>query len=172
VRGRLIFPFRVDIARLDTDATADDPDGAGPHGLGYDDVFREPVMVPPADDDSSARGSIRRVESVVRLSAQIEDDAFDAMQMMTTGQSPRSMVRLVLHFRELEREGLLDDDGLPMLRKSDRLDAIYRPTGELIQRIPNPPGLFCVEPQPRSFFVGARRNLLLLMFESRERSTS
>lgn len=166
----LIFPMKVDIARLDTAAVAEDPAGSGPAGLGYDDEFREPVVEAPADPDVGDPGEVRRVESVVRLTAQIEDDSFEVLDMLATGRSPRGLVRLVLHFEELESLGLLDDDRLPLLRVNDRLAAIYKADGTLVQTIPDPPGLFCTEAQPRSFGLGGERSLFLMTFETRERS--
>lgn len=163
MRGRLIFPMLVDVARFDPAATA------GPASDGFDDEFREPVVDPPAGG-SSGRGTVRREETVVTLHAQVEDDSFEALEMLRTGRSPRSAVRLVFHFAELEAQGLLDPDGLPLLRINDRLVSIRRPDGSLVQNIPNPPGLFCTESQPRAFGLGGERNLLLMSFESRELS--
>jgi len=165
----LIFPMKVDIARLDTAATAEDPAGSGPTGLGYDDEFREPVV--EADPDTSEPGDVRREESIVQLTAQIEDESYEVLDMLAIGRSPRGLVRLVLHFSELESLGLLDADRLPLLRVNDRLAAIYRPDGTLVQTIPDPPGLFCTEAQPRSFGLGGERSLFLMTFETRERST-
>lgn len=170
-RGRLIYPFLVDIARLDTDATAEDPAGSGPAGLGYDDDFNEPVIVPPATD-TSTRGSVRRVESVVQLHAQIEDESWEVLSMLGTGRSPTGQVRCVLHFKELETLALLDPNGLPLLRVNDRLAAIRRRSGALIQTVPNPPGLHCIQAQPRSFWVGSQRNLFLMVFETRARAVA
>jgi hypothetical protein len=167
----LIFPMQVDIARLDTAATAEDPDGAGPLVAGYDDDFREPVIVRPADPTSSERGEVRRVESTVRLLAQFEDDTFDALEMFATGRSPRALVRLVLHYSQLEAEGLLDAALVPILRVNDRLAAVYKPDGSLVWTIPAKPGLYCTEAQPRSLGLGGERSLFLMTFESRELAT-
>lgn len=166
----LIFPVKVDVARLDTAATALDPAGSGLAGPGYDDEFREPVVVPPTDPDSSERGELRRVESVVQLSAQFEDESFAELEMYATGRSPRALVRCVFHFAELDSLGLLDTDGLPLLRVNDRLSAVYKPDGTLIQTIPAYPGLFCTEAQPRSYGLGGERSLFMMTFEHRERS--
>jgi hypothetical protein len=166
----LIFPMQVEIARLDTAAVAEDPAGTGPPGLGYDDEFREPVRVPPADPESSERAPVRRIETLVRLNAQIEDESFEVLQMFPTGRSPRALLRVVLHMAELESAGLLDDDRLPLLRVNDRLEAVYYSDGSLAQRFPDPPGLYCTEAQPRSFGLGGERSLFLMTFEARERA--
>lgn len=171
MRGRLIYPFLIDIARLDTDATAEDPQGAGPAGLGYDDDFMEPVVVASSSPDDTRRGSVRRVEDTVQIRAQIEDDSWEALQALASGRSPSSLVRCVLHFKDIEAQGLLDPDGLPLLRVNDRLAAIRELDGTLIQNVPNPPGMHCTEAQPRSFWRGSKRNLFLMTFEARALSS-
>jgi len=166
-----VFPSLVDIAQLDTAATAADPDAGGPLSSGYDDELREPVIVPPPAAQGSARGEVRRVESMVQCQAQIEDDQFEALEMMATGQSPGSDLTIALHFRDLERRGLVSAlTGEPLIRVNDRLSAIYTRRGVLVQSIRNPPGLFCVQAKARSFGLGigsSRRNLLLCTFEHR-----
>lgn len=168
-RGRLIFPFLVNVARLDTDATFADPDAGGPLESGYDDDFREVVIVPPAT--GSQRGASARVEDVVQCKAQIEDDQFEELEMLATGRSPEGSVTIVFHFADLERRGLVDaGTGEALIRVNDRLAAIFTRRGVLVQTIRNPPGLFCVEAKPRSFGLGlnvSHRNLLVCTFEPR-----
>ena len=163
--------MRADIERLDTAATAADPDGAGPLESGYDDDFREPVIVPPPS--GSGRGTLVREESLVNLPVQVEPVVMEQLEMLATGRSPTSMIRLVFHYRDLEVAGLVEAaTGRPLLRINDRLAAIrdYR-TNALIEAIPNPPGLFATQVQSRSFGLsGLRRNLLLMTFEERQLS--
>jgi hypothetical protein len=74
----------------------------------------------------------------------------------------------VFHFADLERLGLVDPTtGEALLRIGDRLTAIrdYR-TGDLIQAVRTPPGLYLTEPQPE-FGLGGCRNLLLATFSER-----
>lgn len=171
-RGRLIFPFLVDIARLDTAATAADPDAGGPLLDGYDDEFREPVIVPLAPTQGSTRGTVHRVESTVQCAAQIEDDELEKLEMMATGRGTSADFTIVLHFRDLERRGLVDPvSGEALIRVNDRIDRIYTRRGVFVQAIRNPPGLFCVEAKPRSFGLDvthSRRNLLVCTFNERE----
>lgn len=170
-RGRLIFPFLVDIARLDTEATSADPDDAGPLVSGYDDDFREPVSVPSAG--SSAVASPHRVESIIQLKAQIETEEQERLQMMLTGRSPNGRLALVFHYADLEEAGMVTiATGRTVLRgPGDRLAAIRDVrTGELIEEIPSKPGLFAVEVQSIGFGLGSYRNLLLMIFEERELS--
>lgn len=57
--------------------------------------------------------------------------------------------------------------GDALLRVGDRLIAIRDlRTGELVQAVRTPPGLYLTEPQPQ-FGLGGRRNLLLATFGER-----
>lgn len=168
-RGRLIFPFVVDIAQLDTAATAADPDGAGPATSGYDPWFREPIIVDPGGDVSTT-GDPVRVERVVQLRAQIETAQNEELIMMVTGRSPSSQMSLVFHYRDLEAAGMVESvSGRPVLRgPGDRLAAIRNPrTLELIEEIPRSPGLYATEVQSIGFGLGPTRNLLLVKFQER-----
>jgi hypothetical protein len=166
-RGRLIFPFVVELAQLDTSATAADPDGAGPLEAGYDELFREPVKVPGAGQ----AGTTNRVETLVQFRAQIEPDQEERLEAMLSGESPNSRFAVVAHYRDLERAGLVDaTTGRPRIRKRDRLNRILTVRGVLVETIPDPPGLYVTEVQSRGFGLGTRRNLLLVVFEDRETS--
>jgi len=171
MRGRLIWPMLAEIAQLDTAATAGDPDGAGPLESGYDDEFRTVRIVPPAS--GSERGTSARKETLVRLPVQVEPEIFEQLQMMTTGNSPGSLLRLTFHYRDLEAAGMIEaGTNRSKLHIDDRLHAIrdYR-TGALVELVPNPPGLFATQVQSRSFGLSSlKRNLLLMTFE--QRSTS
>ncbi len=167
MRGRLIRPFLVDIAQLDTAATAADPDGAGALTAGYDSVFRAPVLLPTVD----GRGATNRVEkALLRLHAQVEITTADKLQQMPGGNSPTSQNRLVFHFAELEDLGLVDPlTGEPLLRVNDRLHAIYTLDGDLVLKIRTPPGLYFTEVQGASFGLGIHRNLCIVQLDNRER---
>jgi hypothetical protein len=60
--------------------------------------------------------------------------------------------------------------GEALLRINDRLAAIHRIDGALVQTVRTPPGLYATEVQPQSFGIGLSRNLLLVTFEERERA--
>lgn len=167
-RGRLIWPVMAEFAQLDTSATAADPDGAGELTAGYDEDFREPVIVPPGS--GSARGTVNRVETTLRCAAQYEPRFFEELRMLPTGRSPDSRIQLVLHYKDLESRDLIDADGQPRIRVNDRLAAIrdYR-TDALIMNIPNPPGLYVTEVEHRSFGLSSlTRNLLVLTLDERQ----
>ena len=166
MRGRLINPFVAELARLDTVATAADPDGPGPLTSGYDPDFKETVMVPATGE----RGTDARKEMPsIRIPCQVEVGTFEALQQLASGNSPDSKVTLVFHFRDLERMGLVDPGtGDALLGVNDRLVAIHDLVGNLVQAVRTPPGLYATEVQPQSFGLGLNRNLLLVTFEERE----
>jgi hypothetical protein len=167
-RGQLIFPYLVDIAQLDTAATAADPDAAGPLTSGYDPDFREPVLVPPVSGSASA--PVRRVETLVQLYAQIETEEEGRLQMMVGGVSPQSRRVLIFHFVDLEAVGMVDaTSGRAKLRApGDRLVAIRNPdTHELIETIPDNPGFWAISVESIGWGMGPDRNLLKVIFEDR-----
>lgn len=167
MRGRLINPFLAEIARLDTSATAADPDAAGPLVSGYDPDFKETVVL----DDAGARRDARQEMPPVLVPCQVEVGAFEALQQLAAGNSPNSQVTLVFHFRDLEQMGLVDPaTGDALLRISDRLVAIHDVAGNLVQAVRTPPGLYATEVQPQSFGLGRARNLALVTFQERETS--
>lgn len=171
MRGRLVFPFLVELAQLDTLATEADPDAGGPLTSGYHEHFREPRMVLAVPGDQT--GVSARVESgPIQFRAQIEPMMFERLQMLLGGESPDSRFAIVAHYQDLERNDLVDaTTGKPLIRKNDRLVRILNcDTGALIETIPNPPGLFVRQVQSRGFGPGRTRNLLLIEFEEREQS--
>jgi hypothetical protein len=157
MRGRLIHPFRIELAQLDTAASASVPNG------GYDPVFREPRAVP----DGTLTGASTRRETPLELAAQIEPATFNLARTAVGGQQRDARFVVVVHFQELEDRGLIDSTGQPMVRIGDRLVAVRTMEGELVMQIPTPPGLYLRETLPIGFGLGGRRNLLQLEFVSR-----
>ena len=171
MRGRLIFAFLAELHRLDTHATATaDPDGTGPLEGGYDPDFKEPVLVDQDDDGIGER--IRQEHPAVRVPCQVDTKAFEELRMQASGNTPKSRIDLVFHFKDLERLGLVDAaSGDALLRPGDRLGAIHDKAGELVQQVRTPPGLFVTEARPIGFGMNMarpRRNLLLVTFEDRQ----
>jgi hypothetical protein len=159
------------VARLDLAGTAGDPDGAGPLTTGFDDVYREPVQVPAVGSQvgTDARAELEPID----LRCQVEDQAWETLRMMRTGNAQRLEVVLVFHFAQLEELGLVDattGDALAP-RVGDRLVSIRRYPGlEVVQAVPTPPGLYCEEAAPRSHGLsGGHRNLLVCTFRERTR---
>ena len=171
MRGRLIFAFLAELHRLDTAAMAAvDPDGPGPLEGGYDPDFKEPVLVDTDDDGIGER--VRQEHPPVRVPCQVDTKAFEELRMFASGNAPRSRIDLVLHFKDLERLGLVDPaTGDALVRPGDRLGAIYDKAGALVQAVRTPPGLYVTEARPIGFGLNLarpRRNLLLVTFEDRQ----
>lgn len=168
-RGRLIFPFLVELGLLDTDGTRADPDGAGALQSGYDDVFREPVVVPPSS--GSVRGTVRRVEVVRTFLAQIEDDASDVVEMSASGNNPTNTLGLVFHFADLEAAGAVEVvSGVAIIKAPGaRLISVSNPqSGALIQRYDMAPGYWATQAKSMGYGLGPERNLLLVVFQERD----
>lgn len=149
-RGKLINPFLVDIAQIDTAAMA-----AGP---GFNKLLNEPRV--SYDPITGARDGGRR-EQIVRLRCQIETDTSERQRQTPGGNAPASAMVLILHFKDLERAGLVDPaTNRPTLRVNDRVVQILTLAGAVSQVFPNPPGLYVLEVQPIGFGYGGKVNLL------------
>lgn len=170
-RGRLIFPMTVELGLLDTYATATtDPDGpTGPLVSGYDDEFREPVVVGMPGE--SAPGRMVRVETIVRFKAQVEDDVAGMMEQLASGNSPQNMLGLVFHYQELEAAGAVQTvSGRPIIKAPGaRLICIRDPkSGAVIERYDYEPGYWATQAKSMGFGIGLKRNLLLVIFQERD----
>lgn len=158
MRGRLIYPFLLELQQLDTRATADVPLG------GYDPIFNEPLQVP----DGTQFGASTRRETQLFVEAQVDPTAFNAARVMAGGIVRDARVTCMVHFRELEDRGLLDERGQPMIRVNDRLAGIWNKySRERVLDIPDPPGLYVRETLVTGFGFGGARNLLQLEFAPR-----
>jgi hypothetical protein len=156
-RGRLICPFLATLHRLDTRAIET--------AVGYDPDFRAPKITYPGN--VGARSSSRREFPAVDLRCQVEVGKWEAQRQMASGDAPDSQLTLIFHFADLEALSLVDAvTGDALIRVSDRLSAIKRLDGSLVQQIPDP-GLFATEPQIGGLGIGGRRNLLIVTFDVR-----
>ena len=172
-RGRLLFPFICRIGLLDTVAMAGDPDGAGPLTSGYDDDFGEPVVIKRNEDDEV--GEVLRIENFIEVPAQIDPKVFDQMTQVLGGTNEDAKIEITCHFKDLERLGFVDDDGIPKISKGDRLESIWTCRGKLVQRIPDPPGLYVTQVRPAGWGLDLRnpeRNLLVITLEDRAQGPS
>lgn len=177
MRGRLIFPFVVEIARLDTSSTEADPADADPDrpvDSGFDPIFREPRVLPDSANDTT--GTTARQElPVVQIPAQIEAETFDRLQMLASGDSPEGLFRIILHFKDLERLSLVRANGVAAFNPGDRLHRIlHKRDLSLVQEIPDPPGLYARHLLPRGWglsVINPKRNLLFIDFEARTQSS-
>jgi hypothetical protein len=167
-RGRLIFPFLADIRRHNRAATAADPDGAGPLTSGFDDLYREPVVLPGSGATEAVGVSARVEHDPLLVPCQVEDNMWARLQAMMNGNSPRGILTLVFHFKDLERMSLVDDKGMALIQTGDRLQAIHDKRGNLVQEILSPPGMYVVDAVPAGHGLGSKRNLLITTFEPRD----
>lgn len=167
-RGRLIWPQMAVFRQLDTEATAADPDGAGPLTTGYDDVFGTPVVY-----DNPTRTSSRKESDEVRFPVQVKAQKYDEAQQRSQGTNLNRQMTLIAFYPDLVKRGLVDDNGLPTIRRGDRLDSLrHVKTDALIFKVEEPHGLFVVETRPAGFGLsGLDRNLLLIVLESRDQTT-
>lgn len=170
MRGRLLLPFVAELFRLDTAATAADPDGPGALTSGYDHDFREPVKLPATALEGPGR--THRVEqAALRLPCQVEVGSMEKRTTFFSGTSVDSRLICVFHFRDLERLGLVDPDtGRPRIEPETRLNAIYRTAGQLVQRIAPP--LYATQVESAEYGLGRARNLLVVYFEERTTAVS
>lgn len=168
----LIFPHTCVIARLGTALTAADPDAAGPLISGYNPLYREPVKVASMPTDKI--GTSARVElPEIQITAQVEGEQQDKLQMLVSGNSPATMFRIIAHFRELETLGLIRPDGNAAFSPGDRLVRILnKRTGATIQTFPD--GLYLEQAMSRGWGLstsGATRDLLFMDFRARDKSS-
>ncbi len=159
MRGRLIFQFIAEIYPLKAGGSFDvDPD------------FKEPVVTSLDNADPQRNEGLP-----FRLPCQVNSKSFEELNMTASGNSPKSHIELLFHFRDLEKKGLVDEkSGLALLKPGDRLQAIYDIRGHMVLTIKTTPGLFIVEARPIGFGLcrfHPKRNLLLVSFDSRATST-
>lgn len=159
-RGRLLYPFRCVFAYLDTESTE-----AANGGTGFDDDFREPIQV----GDGTQLGVSARMEGERVIRAQIEPSSFDALRKYANGDSRDARFTVVTHFSELERLGLVDSNGDPMIRVNDRLSEIREDTmsAATVLLVPALPGLYVTQVMPIGFGLGKKRNLLQIDMKAR-----
>lgn len=156
MRGRLLFRFLAEVAQVDTAAT----EAAG----GYSPVFKEPRV-----SYTGNTRAVARVERKIRIPCQVETTKTDDLRETPTGNAPQTMFRVVLHFRDLEKGGLVDALGRAKFRVNDRIAGIYRLNGEVQHIYEDPPGAYVTQVEPVGFGFGGHRNLVVLWCEDRSR---
>lgn len=155
-RGRLLFPFLIEFARLDLVAT---------ETAGYDPDFKEPLIESTPD----GIGASTRAEALVRIrgSFHTPQNSFQ-LQQSPTGNLNRVDLLVLLHFADLEAAGLVETStGTALIKVGDRLNAIYGLDEVLVQKFPNPPGAYVIKAAPL-FGLESQRNLLELSIQSRD----
>jgi hypothetical protein len=160
MRGRLIFPLFAEVYRLDRAAMALwgtlDPD------------FQEPRIWDAPDADVPQH--LRLEQPLLRVPCQVESQQVERLQMTPAGNAPRSQVALIMHLRDLDALGLVDEaTGNPLLAPGDRVGAIVDRHHKPQWTFANPPGVFVVETRPIGFGLSRhhpQRNLLQVILEA------
>ena len=163
-RGRLIFPFLVELAQLDLTETESGS------SKGFDDDFKETKIVQTSDRLGS---STRSESTLIKLPGQFGNPQSMAVLMeVQTGNISPVEFEILFHFRDLEANSLIEaSTGSAKIKVGDRLNAIYRMNGDLVQKIRNPPGAFITKAMP-TFGLHGARNLLVCTFKSRDQGQS
>lgn len=156
-RGRLIFPFLVEMFQLDLQDMGE--------GASLDPDYEEPILVPTEDGKGEPD---RREMPAIRIPGQIEPDSFNRQTMRELGDTKAGVFAVTFHFQDLEQRRLVDmETGIAMIRPGDRMGAVYDMGGTLVQQFPDPPGMYVTEATPTGFGLGGKRNLLLVRLQSR-----
>lgn len=166
MRARTLRPVWAEIAMLDAVATRA-ATKAPTITKGFDDDFKEVVVV----TTNGARIVERKEQDSIFIPSQVEVDAFEALQMMTTGNSPNTTIRIVWAFRNLEEMGLIDPEtGDCLVRVNDRLVSFCDDCRNRFAVVRTPPGLYVTQLQP-TFGISNTRDLLIVTLEDREQFT-
>lgn len=88
--------------------------------------------------------------------------------MTPAGDNPGTLLNVVLHFCDLEKAGLVDVNGVALIKTRDRLVKIDNCFGKTVHTYRDPPGAYCIQAQPRGWGLGLNRNLLVATFEERQ----
>lgn len=153
MRGRLINPTVVEIARYEPSAATYDPT--------YDEITT-------STDEDGKIAEDRPEAAPVRLHAQVRNARVDELAVVGTSLDVGRKLTLTFHFRELEGKGLVDPStGRPRLNVGDRILAFYGVRGGLLEKIAYPPGLYAVAAMGQTVGIGRSRNLHRMIFSSR-----
>ena len=170
MRGRLINKFTAVIYRYDPVTTASQT----AHGRSaLDDVFRE-ILDAPDPDEGAVGISLRKEMDPINLTCQIEPLSWKETQLVPDGDDPSSMIKIIFFRKDLETLGLIGSDGLPMLRKGDRLDSFVSKKGETVQKFEGSGTMYLSNIKPDSFGLNMASptvNLLVAIFKPRPQGT-
>jgi hypothetical protein len=155
MRGRLIFPVWVTIARLDTAEI--EADG------GYDPDFSE------VRREGSGVGSLMRRElPEIEILGQVEPDREEVQRLAPVGNVAETSIGIVFHLAGLERDGLYDPTtGELGFKVGDRLVRLRNRRKTRIIRLFDRVPVFCTQVRHLSAWLGGESNLILASYEER-----
>jgi len=161
-RGRLIQVFMLIVERLDTDATGTNP------GLGYDDVFGAPKL---EDDGSQLGAPSEKFHPQDSIPCQVDRNVWGQEEMSGGGGEQATEAVFTLHFKDLERLGLVRADGSPRFSIGDKIVELRRKSGALVRSWADKPLYVTqVEDAGMGIDIGApTRNLLYLHAQFRRK---
>lgn len=157
-RGRLINKFVAVIYRLDTAASA------AVVGGGYDKEFEELL---PVNNGTQTGASSRREMSALRLPVQLDRKSWGNYQARRGGKEIEADIVLCFHWPDLEKFGLLNAGGEPVLKAGDRIEKIETLKGDVESTFANPPGMYFRDLERAGHGLapfGTPRTNLLLVF--------
>lgn len=167
LRGMLLFPLHVAIARLDTLTT----EATG----GYNFVTKQPVLKLINPGTSAQKRVDGRVYfDPLILKAQIERGTWRQMHVGPNGNVPDSRLTIVLHMVDLEQRGLVGADGEPALKVNDKILGVYANCSKaeahlkVLSTVLDVPGLYCTEAGRCGDGLGGDSNLFKMTFEDRQ----
>lgn len=162
MRGRLIYPYRVTVARVDPVAI----EAAGPGGAdGFDDVWRTPILETTGDTS----GPVRRELDPITFEVQVEPGVFADLRRLMAGFAPEGEMVMTAFMSDFEDAGLIEADGNVSLRPGDRVVDFADRDGTTVLSIADPPGLYIDNANPESWgFTGAHKaNLVIIRLTDR-----
>lgn len=154
-RGRLINKFVAVIRRLDTAAIETDGN--------YDPLFD---AVARQDDGTQTGATGRKEMAEIKIPAQLDrDEDWGAVQASRGGKQIKADLVLALHWPDLEKRGLIDGNGEPVLKRGDRIVKIETRKGN-VEATFDGPGMYVTDLERAGYgqapFGNPRTNLLYL----------
>lgn len=156
-RGFLIRPVNVVIARLDPAAI----EAAGD----YDTSKRSVKGARPFGARGPKQQGRRELDAIT-IKAQVEVMNINKMNQGPGGDVPDYRTVFVAHYRDLERAGLVDENGVALIGNRDRIVRMETKFGKPIRTFANPQ-VFVTEARDGNGWNGYDRNLLLLVTDDR-----
>lgn len=165
LEGKLLFPLRARIARLDAESTF--------NADGFDPFMKQPKFAyTNAGTSAQQRVVATQYMAPILILAQIERGRWMPLAMGPGGDVPDAMLTLIMHARHLKAMGLIDpSNGEIRLKKGDKLLGLFEkkqvPQPIPAQTISDIPGMYVEEIEARGEGLAGKRNLFKLTFNGK-----